>query len=110
MIYTTLQLCKDNSACVTGYEKLLKHVGIDYPKDKKISILTILESNSLDDALWALQYASVGDNKIFLMKFGVWCAEQCYQYWENEFPEDNRVKMCIEATHSFIMEKLLKVI
>ena len=102
MIYTTLQLCKDNDACEEGYKKLLKGVGLNYPKDKPISLLKVLETNDLDDALWALQEASIGDNKIFSMKFGVWCARQSYKYWESEYPNDNRVLECIEATAGFI--------
>ena len=102
MIYTTLQLCKDNDACEEGYKKLLKGVGMDYPKDKPISLLKVLETNDLDDALWALQEASIGDNKIFSMKFGVWCARQSYKYWESEYPNDNRIIECIEATARFI--------
>ena len=106
MIYTTLNTCKENDACEDGYKNLLKHVELSYPKNKPISLLTVLESNGLDDALWALQNASIGDNKIFSMKFGVWCAEQCYQYWEKEYPYDDRVKKCIDATYRFIKNEI----
>ena len=103
MIYTTLQSCKDNYACTSGYRKLLAYVGLDYPMDKNISLLTILKSNGLADTMWVLDRAALGDNKLFRMKFGVWCAEQCYKYWKAKYPNDDRVKNCIDMTHKFII-------
>jgi len=109
VIHTTLQLCKDNNACAPGYEKLIKYVGLDYPKDEPISLLTVLESNDLEDTLWVLESATKEDSKIFRMKFGVWCAEQCYKYWEAKYPNDDRVKKCIDATHNFINDSATQV-
>ena len=51
---TTLNLLHAANACQPRYKVLLAALGTDYPKDKPINLLTILEHNGLDDALWAL--------------------------------------------------------
>ena len=49
---TTLNKIWKHDPCEDGWEKLTESLG-DIPRDKPIKILTILESNDLDDALWA---------------------------------------------------------
>jgi len=52
---TTLVLLQQHHACKSGYGKLLRHIGADYPKDQEINLLTILESNDVQDMLWCLR-------------------------------------------------------
>ena len=51
---TTLNQIRKHSPCKSGWEKLLKHLGKTKADDEPLDILTILESNGLDDALWCL--------------------------------------------------------
>lgn len=71
---TTLNQIRAHHPCAGGWEKLLKHLGKTKADDEPISLLTILDSNGLDDALWSLRAFEGGDRDIRL--FAVWCARQ----------------------------------
>ena len=71
---TTLNKIRDQSPCADGWAKLLGHLGKTKADDEPISILTILDSNGLDDALWCLRAVEGHDREIRL--FAVWCARQ----------------------------------
>ena len=55
MIYTTLNKIRSHAPCKDGWEKLLKNLGKTQADDEPLSMLTILNSNGLDDALWCLR-------------------------------------------------------
>ena len=71
---TTLNQIRAKSPCRSGWEKLLAYLGKTKADDEPISIVTILDSNGLDDALWCLQAVKGREREIRL--FGVWCARQ----------------------------------
>ena len=71
---TTLNEIRAKSPCHEGWSKLLAHLGKTKADDDPLSIVTILDSNGLDDALWCLQAVKGHDREIRL--FGVWCARQ----------------------------------
>jgi hypothetical protein len=52
---TTLNKIRSNSPCASGWTKLLKHLGKTVADDVELDLLTVLESNGLDDALWCLR-------------------------------------------------------
>jgi len=52
---TTLKKIRAHGPCKDGWEQLLKHLGKTKADDEPLSILTILDSNGLDDALWCLR-------------------------------------------------------
>ena len=52
---TTLNQIREHSPCAHGWEKLLKHLGKTKADDEELTIVTILDSNGLDDALWCLR-------------------------------------------------------
>lgn len=70
MIYTTLNKilahgpCGRDSGSTDGWAKLLCYLHKTLPDDEPLSILTILESNGLDDALWALRAVDGYDREI----------------------------------------------
>jgi hypothetical protein len=74
MIYTTLNKIRANGPCRSGWEKLLKSLGKTQTDDEPLSMLTILNSNGLDDALWCLRACDGIDNDARL--FGVACARR----------------------------------
>jgi len=71
---TTLNKIRENSPCEDGWKKLLKHLGKTAADDESLPILTVLDSNGLDDALWCLRAVEGKDREIRL--FAVWCARQ----------------------------------
>jgi hypothetical protein len=52
---TTLNAIRSFSPCTYGYTKLLKHLKKTKGDNDPLSLLTILESNGLDDAIWCLR-------------------------------------------------------
>ena len=54
-MYTTLNKIREHSPCKDGWETLLKHLGKTKPDDEPLSLLTVLESNGLDHALWCFR-------------------------------------------------------
>jgi hypothetical protein len=81
----TLKQLRKHKACVSGYNKVVCALkGVDYTDNKKtymghkhgdpISLLFILESNGLDDALWCLRCNKDWDCDARL--YAVWCARQ----------------------------------
>ena len=71
---TTLNLIRACSPCASGWSKLLAHLGKTGPDDEPLSLVTILDSNGLGDALWALRTVEGFDREKRL--FAVWCARQ----------------------------------
>ena len=71
---TTLTAIRKHKPCEQGWEKLLRSLGKTKADDDRLSILAILESNGLDDALWCLRAVDGHDKEIRL--YAVWCARQ----------------------------------
>ena len=71
---TTLNKIRAHSPCANGWSKLLKHLGKTQADDEPVSIITILDSNGLDDALWCLRATTGYDRELRL--YAVWCARQ----------------------------------
>jgi hypothetical protein len=55
VIYTTLNRIHAHSPCSRGWKTLLRHLGKTRADDEPLALLTVLESNGLDDALWCLR-------------------------------------------------------
>ena len=51
----TLNDIRKHSPCEDGWRKLLAHLGKTKADDAPVSLITILDSNGLDDALWCLR-------------------------------------------------------
>jgi len=71
---TTLNDIRAHSPCSDGWSKLLNTLGKTKADDEPLSLLTILDSNGLDDALWCAR-AFKGHDRDFRL-FGVWAARQ----------------------------------
>ena len=71
---TTLNAIRAHGPCADGWRKLLTHLGKTAADDEPLSLLTILDSNGLDDALWCLR-AMPEHNKHWRL-YAVWCARQ----------------------------------
>ena len=86
---TTLTEIRDHSPCRDGWQKLLKHLGKTEADDDPLHLMTILNSNGLDDALWCLRAKSLDR---LSRHFQAWCADQVLYLFEAERPTDNRVR------------------
>jgi hypothetical protein len=64
---TTLNKIREQEPCKDGWAKLLKHLGKTQADDVELSLLTILESNGIDDALWCLRAVDGYDKEKRLM-------------------------------------------
>lgn len=71
---TTLNAIRAKRPCHSGWAKLLRTLNKTPSNDEPISIIQILESNGLDDAIWCLRAVTGHDREIRL--FAVWCARQ----------------------------------
>jgi hypothetical protein len=72
--YTTLNKIREHGPCADGWAKLLRHLGKTQPDDEPLALVTILDSNGLDDALWCLRACDGIDREARL--YAVWCARQ----------------------------------
>jgi hypothetical protein len=64
---TTLNKIREQNPCRDGWAKLLKHLGKTCADDVEVPLLTILESNGLNDALWCLRAVDGFDKEKRLM-------------------------------------------
>ena len=87
---TTLAAIRAASPCEDGWRKLLGALGKTSADDEPLDLLTVLDSNGLDDALWVLSYAMPDDR--LARHFQAWCAEQVLHLFEAERPDDTRVR------------------
>ena len=55
LMETTLNKIRAKHPCTDGWAKLLKHLGKTEADDELVDLITILDSNGLDDALWCLR-------------------------------------------------------
>ena len=89
--HVTLPLLRQHRACFDGYNRVVRSLqGVPFTAEDRdsyrylrfehkepVSLAFILESNGLDDALWALRCLKGHDRDIRL--FAVWCARQVQQ-------------------------------
>jgi hypothetical protein len=82
MIYTTLNKIFIHNPCADDWSKLLRHLNKGLPDDEPVDLLTILESNGLDDALWCL--CAVDDFQREIRLYAVWCARQVQNFMPDQ--------------------------
>jgi hypothetical protein len=104
----TLADLRKEGACYDGYNKVVRMLqgkpfaDVDEDRDsyirfshkEPIALTSILESNNLDDALWALRCVKGADRDIRL--FGVWCARQV-----EHLNTDPAVKACNDVAERY---------
>jgi hypothetical protein len=73
-VTTTLNKIRKHSLYAIGWEKLLRHLGKTQADDEPLALITVLESNGIDDALWCLRACEGIDREARL--YAVWCARQ----------------------------------
>ena len=91
---TTLNRIRSAYPCEDGWRKLLAHLGKTKADYEPLDLLTVLDSNGLDDALWVLTYAMPDDR--LARHFQAWCSEQVLHLFEAKRPDDTRVREQID--------------
>ena len=91
---TTLAAIRAASPCESGWKKLLAALGKTKADSEPLDLLTVLNSNGLDDALWVMSFA-MPDARL-ARHFQAWCAEQVLHLFEAVRPDDRRVRDQIE--------------
>ena len=96
----TLKDLRSANACFEGYNEVvrtlqgkeftpedaeLKHY-LRFKHSESIDLLSILESNGLDDALWAFRCVKDKDREIRL--YAVWCARQVEHLMTDEWSKN----------------------
>ena len=87
---TTLNIIRAARPCRGRWTKLLKGLGKTSEDDKPLPLLTILDINGLDDALWCID--AVPALERLKHHYQAWCAEQVIHLFEAERPDDIRVR------------------
>jgi len=75
MLTTTLAAIREHEPCADGWAKLLRTLNKTTADDEPVTFAAILDSNGLDDALWALRTVGRGHDREMRL-FAVWCARQ----------------------------------
>ena len=105
-IYTTLNEIREHSPCAPGWYKLLKSLDKTHADDEPLALEHILDSNGLDDALWALR--AVKGHEKDLRLFACRCARLVLPIFEEKYPEDDRPRKAIEAAEAFALGQIDK--
>ena len=79
---TTLNKIRSHSPCANGWSKLLNTLGKIKADDAPLSLITILDSNGLTDALWCLRAVDGHEKEMRL--YAVWCARQVQHLMTDE--------------------------
>ena len=74
MITTTLRQIRQHNPCSEGWRTLLTFLGKTGADDDPLPLVTILQFNGLDDALWCLMTITNHDNEI--IRFALACAQE----------------------------------
>ena len=103
-MHTTFKLLHYNNACTERYQHLAKKLGgiTKYGRDTPITMTQILDANGLNDALWA--FCSMTPNEDMQRAarlFACACAERVLPIYEKQFPDDSRVRDCINTARRF---------
>jgi hypothetical protein len=81
MITITLSQIREHGPCEEGWRNLLKHLGKTKADNEVFPFRTIVESNGLDDAIWALRCL---DDQTPARLFAVACAQEVLHLMEDQ--------------------------
>ena len=103
ILSTTFAKLKEFGACESGYKKLATNLGgiTKYGKNKPIDLLTILDSNGIEDCIWALRAAIEPDREKIARLFACDCAESVLPIFESEKPDDLRPRKAIQTARDY---------
>ena len=106
MLHTTLTLLRRFNACGQttadgSYNKLRASLPADLTDDTPITLLHVLESNGIEDAIWALRATAEPTGKNMAAEMAIRSAERVQYLFDKKFPNDSRIRECNEATRAY---------
>ena len=96
---TTFKKLREASACTSRY-KFLREALPNVTDDESINLLTILEINGLDDALWALRATEQNCDRIARLMAADF-AEEVIPLWEKYSKTNKLPQLAIKAARDF---------
>ncbi|MHB8413984.1 MAG: putative immunity protein [Acidiferrobacteraceae bacterium] len=103
-LFTTLSELRYHLPCDSGWRTLLASLHYDYPHDAPINLLHILESNGVQDTMWALRATRAPAQLRVAICADM--AESVLPIWERYYPTDTRPHECIDACRQFVLGTL----
>ena len=98
---TTLNRLRDAGVCASGYATLVASLGgPSYDHDAPINLIHILESNGVDDCLWAL-CATIQDSEQVARLMACDFAEAVLPIYERNYPDDQRPRVAINTARRY---------
>ena len=101
---TTLNKIKEHSPCSDGWKKLLANLGKSKADDETLSLMSILKSNGIEDAIWALKCFDYLDYCLFLADI----AESVLHIYEKK-NESKAPREAIQAIRDYKAGKISRV-
>ena len=101
---TTFRKLRTAGACAGRY-KFLRAALKGVEDDDPINLLTILETNGIDDALWALN-ATVENCDQVARLMAADFAETALPIWRKHYPDDKRPELAIQAARDFAYARI----
>ena len=104
---TTFERLKEAAACESGYRKLAKYLGgiKAYGRDTPVNLLTILDSNGVDDMLWCLPHTIELSEKVSRLMAADF-AEEVLPIFEAKYPKDTRPREAVRAARDHANGKI----
>ena len=96
---TTLNKIRKLNPCIDGWEKLIASLGKTKADDDSVLIKTILKSNGLSDALWALSAVEDNENTIILICADI--ADSVAYIYNSKHPNDSLINDAIQAKRDY---------
>ena len=94
---TTLNKIREFSLCSTSREKILKPLNKTKADDEELSFKYILDVLGIIGAAWCLRAINFKDQCLFLADV----AESVLHIFEDKYPDDMRVRNCIDGIRKF---------
>ncbi len=102
---TTLNRIREHRPCKSGWEKLLRHLDKTAADDEIIDLLTVLESNGVQDTLWCMR-ATIEDSRTICVELACRFAENVLPVFEQQHPADKRPRLAIQAARDYIAGRI----
>ena len=106
--FITSKSLKKWRPCESGVDKFNENVGRKIKKNDNIGLDEVLEINGLTDAIWCLRAVEHPDIERDARLFACACAKSVLKYYEKQYPDEKRVRDCINTAIRYAKGKATK--